>query len=607
MSNLLPKAARLLSLLCTLALGLPAAAILLTPAPVSAQEAEPLALVIGNPVRLYTGLPANLNLANDLSVHPGVVDDYTFKITYAGKTTAPKNAGTYAVKVVATTKNPPIRSVTATGILKIFKAPLLVGANDQVRLFGAANPALTLFYQGFVNGETPTVLDRRPVGATVAKPASAAGHYDITVVGGSDNNYEFLGRNIGRLTIVPTFPGTYETLLFEAFAPEVPAGKLILTLPARGGSFTGRLELTRLGGALPLAGKLQPDALLDGATGGASRKTAASETYRVSFSIGADGLVAEITFRENGSTEDIPAFSTPVMGRLAPFATTTPSPAAGRYTFALLNPTSDNPAELYPAGVGHATATVATNGALKLSGKFGDGTTLSASALPDTEGRYRFFLRPYGSRAESFAAGEFALEPHLDPARADRYYVPTSSLRFFYWRKAAKPSGTPDSLFPAGFGPVSGLVALDPWTPPSTTEPLAQRLGLASPPETSGFAMLDYGPDYLGESENDLPGAIEVAANKITPVLNAPPANPRAWKITSLNLATGRFSGAFTLVDSRPGSTQPYKRNVVFRGILRQPPSGETTVGAAYFILKPVPGGFDSDTRSVSLLLNRPD
>jgi hypothetical protein len=119
--------------------------------------------------------------------------------------------------------------------------------------------------------------------------------------------------------------------------------------------------------------------------------------------------------------------------------------------------------------------------------------------------------------------------------------------------------------------------------------------------------MLDYGPDYLGESENDLPGAIEVAANKITPVLNAPPANPRAWKITSLNLATGRFSGAFTLTDSRPGSTQPYKRNVVFRGILRQPPSGETTVGAAYFILKPVPGGFDSDTRSVSLLLNRPD
>jgi hypothetical protein len=406
-------------------LSLPTALLVLAPASLHAQEAEPLALAINNLARTYNGTTA-------------IIDP--FRITYAGKTAAPKNAGSYAVKVVAATKSLPVRSVSATGTLVIAKAPLLVGANDQVRLFGAANPALTLFYEGFVNGETVAVINRRPVGATVAKPASAAGHYDITVVGGSDNNYEFLGRNIGRLTIVPTFPGTYETLLFEAFAPEVPAGKLILTLPARGGSFTGRLELTRLGGALPLAGKLQPDALLDGATGSASRKTAASETYRVSFSIGADGLVAEITFRENGSTEDIPAFSTPVMGRLAPFATTTPSPAAGRYTFALLNPTSDNPAELYPAGIGHATATVATNGALKLSGKFGDGTTLSASALPDTEGRYRFFLRPYGSRAESFAAGEFALEPHLDPARADRYYVPTSSLRFFYSPPASAPS-----------------------------------------------------------------------------------------------------------------------------------------------------------------------
>jgi len=616
----LPKAARLLSALIPLVVGLPAAALLLAPATLHAQETQPLALVINSLARTYTGLPATLVPATDLSVSPGTVDDYTFKVTYAGKTTAPKNAGTYAVKVVATTKALPARSVTATASMSIFKAPLLVGANDQVRLFGVSNPPLTLSYQGFVNAETVAVLDRRPVGSTVAKSTSLAGDYEITVVGGADNNYEILGRNTGRLTIVPAFPGTYETLFFDFSAPDVPAGKLSLTLPSRGGAFTGRLELARLGSALPLSGKLQPDEMLGGATGLASRKTAAGETYRVSFTISPEGLSAEIFLREVGSTEDIPVYTVPALARLAPFTTAEPSPAAGAYTFALLFPVSESPAELSPVGVGHATAGIAAKGTLKLSGKFADATPLTGSATPDAEGRYRFFLRPYGKRAESFASGEFALEPHLDADRADLFYVPASSLRFFHWRKAPKPSGTADTRFPTGFGPVSAVVALDPWTPPAKAKAatssaeaipavtLAQRLGLAADPAGSGFALLDYGSTYLGESEGELPGAVEfTAANKLVPVLLAPPANPRAWKITSLNLANGRFSGSFNLHDSLPTSTKLHKRSIVFQGILRQPPAGDNTVGVGYFILPPVPGGFDTETRSLPLLLDRQD
>ena len=614
----LPKVVRLLSVLCPFALGLPVAAVLLAPAPLHAQETEPLSLSVGNLSRTYTGLPVGFDPAADFTVSPGTAADYTFKITYPGRTAVPKNAGSYAVKVIATTKTLPASSVTATGTLVIAKAPLLVGANDQVRLFGIANPALTLSYEGFVNGETVAVLDRRPVGSTTAKPASPAGTYDITVSGGTDNNYALYGYNTGQLAIVPAFAGTYETLFFDSSAPNVPAGKLSLTLPATGGAYTGRLELAHLGAVLPLSGKLQPDLTIGGATGLASRKTGANDTYQVAFNVGPSGLFAEIFLFENGSDEQIPLYSVPPLARLASFTKAAPSPAAGAYTFVLLDPVLDSGFDLFPTGIGHATATIAVNGTLSLSGKFADGTNLVASALPDTEGRYRLFLRPYGARPGSFASGEFLLEPHLDVDRADRFYVPTSSLRTLYWRKAQKPAAPLDALFPSGFEVVNALVALDPWTPPAkakavtTTAPavpavtLAQRLGLASGPDSSGFAFLDYGATYLGESEDELPGAVEVTtANKLAPVLVAPPANPRAWKITSLNLANGRFTGSFTLADTIAATGKPHKRTVTFQGILRQPPAGDTTVGAGYFILKPVPGGFDTDIRSLPLILSR--
>jgi hypothetical protein len=564
-----------------------------------AQEESPITVSLNNLERVYSGFPAVLDPASDLTLSPGGLDDYTIKITYAGKTTAPKNAGSYAVKVRVTTKATPTRSANASGTLVIAKAPLHVSAGSPRRLLGVANPPLPLTYEGFVADETSAVLNLRPVARTTATLASPAGDYPVTVVGGADNNYEIVERTPGSLTVLPSFPGTYEALLFDLADFDTPVGKLVLTLPARGAAFTGRLDVAREGASMPLSGKLSPDGEMIGVAGSASRRNARGEVYRVAFSANEDGLSAALYFGESGSVEESFLYDIPPATRLATYTRTSPFPGAAAYTLVLVDAASVYDL-FFPGGSGFATASIASDGTLKFTGRLADGATLTASAMPDGENGYRVFARPYGTRTSSYASAEFALQ--AQPESPSLYRVPAAAGASFYWRKAPRAT---DTLFPEGFGPLDSLMLLDPWTPPAkpgSEGTLAQRLGLAAEPLVPGLAFIDYGPEYLSESENDLADAINVTtANKLTPVLIAPPANPSAWKITSLNLANGRFTGAFTLTDTNLTTSRPYKREVIFQGILRQAPADDPIIGAGYFLLKPVPGSFETNTLSVDL------
>lgn len=84
--------------------------------------------------------------------------------------------------------------------LLINKASLVAMADDKIRMVGDSNPLFTISYSGFKNSETSSVLDILPVAATTATTGSPAGTYEITVSGGSDNNYTFSYTN-GTLTI----------------------------------------------------------------------------------------------------------------------------------------------------------------------------------------------------------------------------------------------------------------------------------------------------------------------------------------------------------------------------------------------------------------------
>ena len=76
------------------------------------------------------------------------------------------------------------------GTLSITKAPLTITANSYTRKQGEANPTFDVTYSGFKNGETSSVLTRRPTCSTTAITSSPPGTYDITVSGASATNYD---------------------------------------------------------------------------------------------------------------------------------------------------------------------------------------------------------------------------------------------------------------------------------------------------------------------------------------------------------------------------------------------------------------------------------
>ncbi|MEI6466251.1 MAG: Ig-like domain-containing protein, partial [Verrucomicrobiota bacterium] len=88
---------------------------------------------------------------------------------------------------------------------------LQVAALSQVRVFGAANPAFGLTYQGFVNGDTATQLETAPVVSTAANETSAPGTYGLVPSGGRSANYRF-DFTAGTLTITQAA----QTLAFPA-------------------------------------------------------------------------------------------------------------------------------------------------------------------------------------------------------------------------------------------------------------------------------------------------------------------------------------------------------------------------------------------------------
>ena len=90
---------------------------------------------------------------------------------------------------------------TASGstTITVNQASLTATANNQSKVYGAANPALTISYSGFVNGDTSASITQPGI-ATAATAASGVGTYPITLSGGSAANYSLTLVN-GTLTV----------------------------------------------------------------------------------------------------------------------------------------------------------------------------------------------------------------------------------------------------------------------------------------------------------------------------------------------------------------------------------------------------------------------
>src|SRR5207244_11898645 len=90
------------------------------------------------------------------------------------------------------------------GTLTVTPAVLTIAAHDQTKPYGVANPALTVSYGGFVNGDTAASLTTPPSVTTTATAASAVGTYPITASGAVSPNATYTtSRGNGTVTPAP--------------------------------------------------------------------------------------------------------------------------------------------------------------------------------------------------------------------------------------------------------------------------------------------------------------------------------------------------------------------------------------------------------------------
>lgn len=90
------------------------------------------------------------------------------------------------------------------GNIYVTPALLIISADNQLKLYGAPNPELTVTYSGFVNGEGPAQLTIMPSVYTKALRISPQGQYPITITGASDPNY-IITYLPGTLTITESY------------------------------------------------------------------------------------------------------------------------------------------------------------------------------------------------------------------------------------------------------------------------------------------------------------------------------------------------------------------------------------------------------------------
>ncbi|WP_194383028.1 MBG domain-containing protein, partial [Belliella aquatica] len=110
---------------------------------------------------------------------------------------ANSNVGTYDVTLTGGS-DPNYAITRVNGTLTVTPADLTITADDQSKIYGAANPTLTFTYLGLVNGDTQVATE--PSITTTATSSSNVGTYPITLSGGLDANYDITLVN-GTLTV----------------------------------------------------------------------------------------------------------------------------------------------------------------------------------------------------------------------------------------------------------------------------------------------------------------------------------------------------------------------------------------------------------------------
>ena len=155
-----------------------------------------------NPAEIVYGSPLGTTQLDATASFGGNPVAGTF--TYAPALGANLNAGQAQTLAVtfAPSDTSDFNNTTASVLINVAPAPLTVIVNNVSKVYGEPNPGLTVSYNGFVNGDTPSSLGGNISFNTMATSASDVGSYDVTVSGLSASDYAITYAN-GSLSVSP--------------------------------------------------------------------------------------------------------------------------------------------------------------------------------------------------------------------------------------------------------------------------------------------------------------------------------------------------------------------------------------------------------------------
>jgi len=112
------------------------------------------------------------------------------------------DTGNYDISFDSSKFNSPYNLTFNNATLIVTKAVINVSADHKSRVYGSNNPTFTYSYTGFLNSDTPSVINGTTTGTTSATVTSNVGTYNINpdVSSLSSTNYNFTSSN-GTLTI----------------------------------------------------------------------------------------------------------------------------------------------------------------------------------------------------------------------------------------------------------------------------------------------------------------------------------------------------------------------------------------------------------------------
>jgi len=190
------------------------------------------ALTWNNPADIVYGTALGASQLNATFTFNSTNVPGTFTYTPAGGTVL--NAGlAQTISVTFTPDNTNNFLAVSTNVaINVLRAPLTITANGTNKVYGAALPAFTASYSGFVNGDNASGLDTPVTLGTGATSASPAGAYTITASGAADANYTITHVN-GTLTVnkALTVAGIASTP-----NPSIPDQEVIFTTTVASGS-----------------------------------------------------------------------------------------------------------------------------------------------------------------------------------------------------------------------------------------------------------------------------------------------------------------------------------------------------------------------------------